>query len=136
MSLCFTCFCVRGFMVTASSWEVSASDISLSWRYEGRGCHLPGLWCACHSQVLICGSPASFVCLNIAARHNVPLQRLNCALSVSLDSVAWNRGLTQDLLCVSKKEVPLWRDLLLILFVTPSCLPTIASKAPRGGWLL
>lgn len=35
------------------------------------------------------------ICLNIEAQHNVPLQRLNCALSVSLDSVAWNRGPTR-----------------------------------------
>lgn len=95
---------------------------------------------------MVCGMPASHkslsaarllvlcarICLNIEAQDNVPLQRLNCALSVSLDSVAWNCGLAQDLLCVSKEEVPLWRDLLLILFVPPSCLPTIASLV-RGS---
>lgn len=36
------------------------------------------------------------ICLNIEAQHNVPLHRLNCALSVSLDSVAWNREPTRS----------------------------------------
>lgn len=72
------------------------------------------------------------ICLNVEAQHRVPLQRLNWALSVSLDSTAWNHGLAQDLLWVSKEEVPLWRDLLLILFVPPSCLPTVASLV-RGS---
>lgn len=94
---------------------------------------------------LVCGMSASHnslstacllvlcarICLNIEAQHNVPLQRLNCALSVSLDSVAWNRGLAQDLLCVSKEEVPLWRDLLLILFVPPYLPAKRCFPCPR-----
>lgn len=72
------------------------------------------------------------ICLNGDAQENVPSQRLNCALSVSLDSVVWNRRLAQDLLCVSKKGVPLCRDLLLILFPPTSRVPTVASLV-RGS---